>query len=103
MADFVKVATTDKISEGRKMKVDVNGIEIMLTNVSGKIYALEDVCSHEQCSISDGDLEGFVITCPCHGAKYDVRNGNGFKETPWGLGQETFEVKIEGKDVFVKV
>ena len=103
MSEFVKVATTDKSPEGRKLKVDVKGTEIMLANIGGKIYALEDVCSHEQCSISDGDLEGFVITCPCHGAKYDVRNGNGFKETPWGTGQQIFEVKVEGKDVLVKV
>jgi len=102
-ANFVKVVTMDKVPEGGKIKVEAGGYEILLANIDGKIYALEDLCSHEQCSLSDGDLEGFVITCPCHGAKFDVRNGKGFKETPWGPGQEIFEVKVEGKDVFVKV
>lgn len=103
MAEFVKVATLDKIPLGKKIKVEVKGTEIMLSNIGGKIYAIDDVCSHEQCSLTDGDLEGFTITCSCHGGKYDVRNGNGFKETPWVTEQESYEVKVEGKDVFVKV
>jgi nitrite reductase/ring-hydroxylating ferredoxin subunit len=103
MAEFVKVATVDKVPEGKKIKVEAKGTEILLSNVDGKIYAIENICSHEQCGLDEGDLEGFVITCSCHGAKYDVRTGNGFKETPWGAGQESFEVKVEGKDVFVKV
>jgi nitrite reductase/ring-hydroxylating ferredoxin subunit len=103
MADFVKVARVDKVPEGKKIKVDAKGIEIMLANVGGKIYAIENICSHEQCGLNEGDLEGFTLTCSCHGAKYDVRTGAGHKETPWGTGQDSFEVKVEGKDVFVKV
>lgn len=103
MVEFVKVTTTDKIPQGKKIKVEAGGYEILLMNVSGKIYAIDNICSHEQCGLDEGDLEGFTITCPCHGAKYDARNGNGFKETPWGPDQDSFEVKIEGKDVFVKV
>lgn len=103
MAEFIKVATLDKIPKGKKMKVSAKGTDIMLSNVDGKIFAITDICSHEECSLTDGDLEGFVITCSCHGAKYDVRNGNGFKETPWGTGQDSFEVKVEGKDILVKV
>jgi len=103
MAEFIKVTTVDKIPKGKKVKVGAKGVEIMLTNVDGKIYAIENICSHEECGLDEGDLEGFTITCPCHGAKYDVRNGNGFKETPWGTGQDSFEVKVEGKDVLVKI
>jgi nitrite reductase/ring-hydroxylating ferredoxin subunit len=103
MSEFVKTTTIDKIRVSEKIKVEVKNNEIMLANVDGKIYAIENICSHEQCGLNEGDLNGFVITCPCHGAKYDVRNGNGFKETPWGSGQESFEVKVEGNDVFVKI
>ncbi len=103
MSEFVKVTTIDRIPVGKKIKIEVKNNEIMLSNVDGKIYAIENICSHEECGLDEGDLNGFVITCPCHGAKYDVRNGNGFKETPWGSGQESFEVKVEGNDVFVKI
>jgi nitrite reductase/ring-hydroxylating ferredoxin subunit len=103
MSEFVKATTIDKIHVGKKIKVEVKNNEIMLANVDGKIYAIENICSHEQCGLDEGDLNGFVITCSCHGAKYDVRNGNGFKETPWGSGQESFEVKVKGNDVFVKI
>lgn len=103
MSEFVKATTINKILIGKKIKIKVKNNEIMLANVGGKIYAIENICSHEQCGLNEGDLNGFVITCSCHGAKYDVRNGNGFKETPWGSGQESFEVKVEGNDVFVKI
>ena len=103
MTGFVKVASMDNIPQGGKMKVEAKGKEILLTNVNGKIYAIDNICSHEDCGLDEGDLEGFVIICPCHGAKYDLRNGNGFKETPWGSGQDTYNVKIEGKDVLVEI
>ena len=103
MADFVKVATIAKIPVGKKIKVEAKGQEILLSNIDGKIFAIDNICSHEKCGLDEGDLEGFTITCACHGAKFDIRNGNGFKETPWGTGQDSFEVKVEGKDVFVKV
>jgi len=103
MGKFVKAATSDKIPKGRKIRVAVKNKEIMLSNVDGKIYAIDNICSHEECGLDEGDLEGFIITCPCHGAKYDVRNGDSMKETPWGSGQESFEVKVEGNDVFVKI
>lgn len=103
MADFVKVATVDKIPKGKKIKVEVKNMEILLSNVDGKIYAIDNICSHEQCGLDEGELDGFTITCSCHGGKYDVRTGEGFKETPWVTEQNFYEVKVEGKDVFVKV
>lgn len=103
MAEFVQVATIDKVPAGKKIKVEAKNKEIMLSNIDGKIYAIDNICSHEECGLNEGDLEGNIITCPCHGAKYDVRNGNGMKETPWGTGQDSFEVKVQGKYIFVKI
>jgi len=103
MPEFVKVSSTDKIPLGKKIKVSAKGKEIMISNVDGKFYAIENICSHEECGLDEGDLEGFTITCPCHGAKYDVRTGEGHKETSWGPGQEAFKVKVQGKDIFVEI
>jgi len=103
MTNFVKVTTTDKIPEGKMIKVDVKGINILLAKVKGKIYAIDNVCSHKECSLNEGSLSGSVVTCPCHAAKFDVRTGAGQKDTPWGPGQESFEVKVEGKNIFVKI
>jgi len=103
MGEFIKVVTSDEIPKGKMIKIETRGIEILLANVNGKIYAIENICSHEQCGLNEGNLEGFVVTCSCHGAKFDVRTGEGSKKTPWGTGQDTFKVKIKGKDVFVEV
>ena len=60
MAEFFKVATIDKISKGKKIKVEAKGEEIMLANVDGKIYAMSNICSHEECGLDEGNLEGFT-------------------------------------------
>lgn len=103
MAEFIKLATTDKISQGKKIKVKIKSMEIMLANFGGKIYAIDNICSHEECGLNEGNLDGYIITCPCHAAKYDIRTGNGQKDTPWGSGQDSFKVKIQGKNVLVEV
>jgi len=103
MANFVKVATIDKIPEGKMIKAEIKGIEILLAKVKGKIYAIDNVCSHKECSLNEGLLNGSVVTCPCHAAKFDVRTGAGQKDTPWGPWQESFEVKVDGKDVLMKI
>jgi nitrite reductase/ring-hydroxylating ferredoxin subunit len=103
MPKFIKATTTDKIPKGKMKKVDVLGNEIMLANVNGKIYAIDNICSHEGCTLHKGELKDYTVVCPCHGAKFDVRNGDAQKETPWGSGQDSFKVKTEGKNVLVEV
>jgi len=103
MSEFVKAGTIDELPKGKKTKVEVKGKEIMLSNVDGKFFAIDNICSHEECGLDEGDLDGYTIICSCHGAKYDVRTGDGFKETPWGPGQDSYKVKIEGKDILIEV
>jgi nitrite reductase/ring-hydroxylating ferredoxin subunit len=93
VTEFIKVTSLEKIPKGKMIKIVVKGIEIMLANVNGKIYAIDNICSHEECGLNEGNLEGYIVTCSCHGAKYDVRNGKGSKETPWGTGQDSFKVQ----------
>jgi 3-phenylpropionate/trans-cinnamate dioxygenase ferredoxin subunit len=102
MAEFVKVATIEKIPKGKMIKVEAKATEILLANVGGNIYAIDNICSHEGCGLNEGNLDGYIITCPCHAAKYDIRTGNGQKDTPWGSGQQSFKVKIQGKNVLVE-
>ena len=56
--------------------VVVDGTRLAIGRANGRFYAIDDTCTHEQCSLSaDGTLEGTVVTCGCHGAQFDVTNG----------------------------
>ena len=75
-AEFVATLKTTQIPAGGLAVVDVLGTPIAIANVGGTYYAFGDTCTHEQCSLAEGDLSGTTVTCMCHGAEFDVRTGN---------------------------
>lgn len=76
------------------------GKSIAIANVGGKLYAFEDSCPHMGARLSNGILEGSVITCPEHGSKFDVATGKALAVSDSPL--VIYEVKIDGNDVYVK-
>ena len=74
-AEFVTVTRTHQVPENTLVAFDVRGTAIAVANVGGTYYAFSDTCTHEQCSLAEGDLAGTTVTCMCHGAEFDVRNG----------------------------
>jgi 3-phenylpropionate/trans-cinnamate dioxygenase ferredoxin subunit len=71
----VAVASADEIHPGDVKVVDVNGRPVAIANAGGIFYAFDDTCTHEQCSLGEGFLEGTVITCPCHLSQFDITTG----------------------------
>jgi nitrite reductase/ring-hydroxylating ferredoxin subunit len=82
MTDPVKVATLAEIPSGEMLLVDVNGAEVALANADGTIYAIGDECTHMGGRLSQGLLEGTVVTCPLHGGRFDVTSGAVVSEPP---------------------
>ena len=78
--DFVEVAKVNEISDGKMKHVEVDGREVLIANVGGKFYAISDRCGHMNALLSMGNLTGNTVTCPFHGAKYDVTNGKKLSE-----------------------
>jgi len=128
---FVDVADVNGMPEGKMKHVEVGEKEILLANSEGRIYALCDRCSHMNAPLSIGTLNGKVVTCPMHGARYDVTTGKKVAEPmaldpskfpepiPEGLqkvfaqaaqiqskiktyDQQTYETKVEGNRVKVR-
>jgi|SRR5689334_2230147 nitrite reductase/ring-hydroxylating ferredoxin subunit len=75
MAEFVFGANTDEIPAGRGKAILLGEKRIALFNVAGTFYAIDDTCLHRGGPLGEGELEGCIVTCPWHGWKYDVRNG----------------------------
>jgi len=100
MTDFVKVAELDEIAEGELMAVEVDGEPICLARVYGEICAFTDNCTHISGPLNEGELEGEVLTCPWHGAQFNVRTGKVLRG-PARQDIQTYPVKIEGKSIFI--
>lgn len=98
----MKVARKSEIPAGTAQRVVADGIEILLCNVEGEIYAIEDVCTHDGAPLDQGELEGTRIVCARHGANFDVRTGEALT-LPAIVPVQTFPVRIEGDDVYVDV
>ena len=100
MEGFVKVAVTADLPSGDLMLVEVEDERIVLANVGGQYYALADACTHAECPLSDGQLEGEVLECPCHGSQFDVRTG-AVVSPPADEPMTRYAVRIEGNDILV--
>lgn len=72
---FIKAANVGDIKEGEIKRVELDGNTIVIVNLDGEYYAISDTCSHEEASLSEGELDGNVITCPKHGSRFDVKTG----------------------------
>lgn len=103
MAKFVRVASASEIPPGTGQYVDVNGEPIAIFHVEGgNFYATCDVCSHEEASLSEGELDGEIVECPLHGARFNVRTGE-VKALPAVVSVKTYPVRVVGNDVEVEV
>jgi 3-phenylpropionate/trans-cinnamate dioxygenase ferredoxin subunit len=72
---WVEVAASDAIPDGEVRTFVVEGHRIAVARALGQLYAVEDLCSHDDGPLGDGELEEYAIVCPRHGAKFDVRTG----------------------------
>jgi len=104
----VKVAETSEIPAGKMKMVKVQEKEILVVNVDGNYYAIANRCTHRGGDLSKGSLNGNIITCPVHGARFDVTTGKTISGPKILLfkskaeDEPSFEVKIKGKDVMLK-
>jgi 3-phenylpropionate/trans-cinnamate dioxygenase ferredoxin subunit len=73
--DFFDVVALEEIPAGERLFIEVGDKSIVLINLAGKIFAIGDVCSHDNGPVGDGDIEDHEIICPRHGARFDVRTG----------------------------
>jgi nitrite reductase/ring-hydroxylating ferredoxin subunit len=102
MAGFVKVAKVSEVPKGQGKLVEVSGKRIALFNVDGSVYAIDDTCTHLGGPLSDGTLEGETVTCPWHGATFDVTTGK-VLSLPAPQSVQRYSVRIDGSDVEVEV
>ena len=103
MPDFQRVAELSDIPEpGDLMFVEVDGEPVCLANANGDICAFTDSCTHIGGPLSEGELDGDIITCPLHGAQFNVHTGK-LVRGPARQDIETYTVKIVGNDILISL
>jgi len=96
------VCRTTEIMPGQMKKVSVDENEILVTNIDGNYFAIDDTCTHAGATLSEGKLEDSTITCDWHGAKFDCKNGKLIKFPGEINDLESYKVIVESDDVFIE-
>lgn len=99
---YIKVASLDDLSTRKLMRVQSGDSQICLAYVEGKVFAVDDMCSHEDASLSKGSLHGECVKCPLHGSRFDLNNGEALDE-PAEDKIKTYAVKIEENDILIAI
>ena len=100
MPDFVTVAKTTDIKPGEIKSLTVNGESVLIANWQGTLFATQDVCTHDNGTLSDGVLVDGEIECPRHGGRFNPLTGAA-TQMPAMFPIKTFPVKVEGENVMV--
>lgn len=101
MSDWVTVARTEELPPGQFRTVDVDGTQIVVFNLGGEYYAIEDVCTHDGGQLTGGSVEGEEIVCPRHGARFCIRTGEALS-APAYEPTAKFPVTVEDGNVRVR-
>ena len=98
----ILVGKTSDIPSGKMIMVSTDGKDILVTNVDGNYYAIDDTCTHTGASLSEGSLDGSTVTCPWHGSTWDCKTG---KMIAFGVQLKdlsSYKVMVESDNVFVE-
>lgn len=98
-----RVGSTDELALDSMKRVVCEGVEICLAHAeNGEYYAINDVCTHEEFNLSDGELWGLEVECPQHSSRFDLRDGH-VTGLPAVIAAATYPVTVEGGDVYIEL
>lgn len=98
--DYSFVANVEDIPENSRLFIDLNEEPVVILNLAGNLYAVGDICSHDNGPLGDGELEGFELVCPRHGARFDIRDGKA-KRGPAFRDIPTYAIKQEDGKIYI--
>lgn len=102
MGKIIAGKVTD-ITPGKLQKISVDGKDILVTNIDGKYYAMDDTCTHSGASLSEGKIEGSLAVCGWHGAQFDCKTGK-LEKFPAKINDlKSYNIVVESDDVFVEI
>jgi len=100
--EFYPVISLDDLIPGERIFIDVDDMGVVIFNIAGDVYAIEDRCTHDDGPLGEGEIEGFEIVCPRHGARFDVRDGRALS-LPASEPTRYFPVRIVDNQIEIGV
>ena len=103
MSEFIKIGKISDINVNSIKPFNVNGIPVAVANLNGEFFAVADTCTHDGGELGEGEVVGeCCVECPRHGGRFNLKTGQ-VKALPPTVPIKTYEVKVEGEDILVKV
>ena len=102
MSAFQKIATKKDLPNGKMKEFHLSGKTIVIANTDGEYLAFDGVCTHEHCALAGGYLDGYTLTCYCHGGQYDIKTGQVLAPPP-PSPINIYNLKFEGDDILVEI
>jgi nitrite reductase/ring-hydroxylating ferredoxin subunit len=99
---FITVATLQDVPTGKAKQVEVNKKKLALFNVDGRYFAIDDSCPHRGASLAEGDCHDFEVSCPWHGARFNLQTGAHLCP-PAIKGVKAYPVRVEANEVQVEM
>lgn len=116
MAEYKEILKAGDLKDGEVRELDIEGRQLFVAKVNGKLYAASRLCPHMGANLAQGKLEGTVITCPRHGSQFDLKDGHVVRWTDWTgfklaivkmlkspRSLTVYPVKVDGDKVLVQV
>ena len=100
--EFVEIAPASELASGERLFVEIADRPIVIFNIAGQLYAIGDICTHDDGPLGEGDLEGYNIVCPRHGAEFDVRTGK-VTQMPAVVDIPAYPVKVEAGNILIGI
>lgn len=101
MSDWITVAKAGELAPGQWRTVDADGVQIVVFNLDGEYFAIEDVCTHDGGQLTGGSIEGSEIVCPRHGARFCIKTGAALT-APAYEATAKFPVRVDGGNIQVR-
>ena len=102
MSEWVKVANSADIPPGQVKVVQAKSQRLALANVGGEYFAIQDLCTHDDGPLGEGEVVDQAVECPRHGARFDLKTGQPVT-LPAVIPVKTFQVKTAGNDILVEI
>ena len=102
MANWVRIADAGDVSDGEINAYTVGDKQVAVANLSGELRAFDDTCTHQGCSLAEGDLEDTTVECPCHGSQFDIVTGE-VVEGPATEPIDVFDAREDAGELQVSV
>ena len=99
---FYPVAKVSDVPNGERLFIEVDEEPVVIFNIGGEYFAIADVCTHDDGPLGKGELEGYEVVCPRHGARFDIRTG-GTLTLPAVVDIRIFQIRVSGDTIEIRV